>query len=73
MLECNRSNVLEGIDTNKTDGWHGCIIWHFPYFFKINSKFQSKKLIRKSIISSMMLQLLILEKKNLYNSLLVYD
>ena len=41
MLEYDRIHISEDIDTNKTDGWHECIIcyWFFP---KANFRFQQK-------------------------------
>ena len=40
MLEYNRIDVSEGINVNKTDGSHKCIICHYWYFLEINFKFQ---------------------------------
>ena len=42
MLEYDRIDVSEGIETNKTGSSRGCIICHYWYFFKINCKFQPK-------------------------------
>ena len=33
--------MLEGIDTNKTEGLHECIIYHYWYFLKLNFRSQS--------------------------------
>ena len=40
MLEYDRLEVSEGIDVNKTEGLHECIICHYWYFLIKNFKFQ---------------------------------
>ena len=40
MLNCDRTDVSEGIDANKTNGLHECIICHYWYFLEIKRKFQ---------------------------------
>ena len=43
MLEYyDKSDVTEGIDTNKTSGPSECIICHNWYFLKINLRYQPK-------------------------------
>ena len=42
MLDYDRINVSEGIDTNKTDGSCEFIICHCCYFLKVNFRFQPK-------------------------------
>ena len=42
MLEYDRIDVSEGIDTNKTGDSLGCIIYHYWYFLRINFEFQPK-------------------------------
>lgn len=42
MWEYDGIDASEGTDTNKTDGSHECIIFHYEYFFKINFRFQLK-------------------------------
>ena len=42
MLEYDRIDVSEGIDTNKTDRLHECIICHYWYFLRLNFRFQSE-------------------------------
>ena len=37
MLECDRIDVSESIDINKTDGLLECIICHYWFFFKLGS------------------------------------
>ena len=43
MLDYDRIDASEGIDTNKTDGLHECIICHYWYFLRITFRFQPKK------------------------------
>ena len=40
MLECNKINISEGINVNKTDGSRECIICHYWYFLDIDFIFQ---------------------------------
>ena len=42
MLEYDRIYKYEGIDVNKTDSSHECIICHYWYFPEINFKYQPK-------------------------------
>ena len=42
MLEYDRIDVSEGIDTNKTHGSRECIMWHYWYDLVINFTFQPK-------------------------------
>ena len=44
MLEYDRFDLSEGIDVNKTDGLHMCIICHYWYF--IETKFKSQLEVR---------------------------
>ena len=41
-MEFDRIDVSEGIDINKTDLSCECIICHYWYFLRINSRFQPK-------------------------------
>ena len=41
-LEYGRIDVSEGINTNKTTNSCECIICHYWYFFRLNSRFQPK-------------------------------
>ena len=40
MLNYDKIDVSEGIDTDKTDGLHKCIICHYWYFLRKNFKYQ---------------------------------
>ena len=42
MLEYDRIDVPEGIDVNKTNSSHKCIICHYRYFLEINFRVQPK-------------------------------
>ena len=42
MLEYDRICKYEGIDVNKTDSSHECIICHYLYFPEISFKYQPK-------------------------------
>ena len=42
MLEYDRIDVSEGLDTNKTHGLHECTICHYWYNLRINFRFQPK-------------------------------
>ena len=42
MLEHDRIDVSEDIDTNKTDSSLECIVCHYWYFLKINVRFPPK-------------------------------
>ena len=42
MLQYDRTDVSKGIDVNKTDDSHDCIICHYWYFLDINFKFDPK-------------------------------
>ena len=43
MLEYDRIDVSEGVDTNKTGVWHHCIICHHWYFLRIKNSFESRQ------------------------------
>ena len=36
MLEYDKIVVSQGIDVNKTNGWHKCAAGHYWYFLNIN-------------------------------------
>ena len=42
MLEYNRIDMSEGIDFNKNNGSHNCIICHYWCFLEMNFRFQPK-------------------------------
>ena len=42
MLEYDRIDVSEGIDTNETNSLRDCIIFHYRFFLMINFRFQPK-------------------------------
>ena len=42
MLYCNRIDVSEGIDVDKTNESSKCIILNYFYFRKVNFRFQPK-------------------------------
>lgn len=39
MLDYDKVDVSEGIDTDETDGLCECIIWHYWYLLDINVRF----------------------------------
>ena len=41
-VDCDRTDISEGIDTDKTDSLFKCIICHYYYFLGINCRFQPK-------------------------------
>ena len=40
MLECERTDISEGIDVNKTNLWKECDIYHYWYFKDIGFRFE---------------------------------
>ena len=40
MMQCNKINVSEGIDVNKTSAWKDCELCHYWFFKDIRSKFE---------------------------------
>ena len=40
MMQCNKINVSEGIDVNKTSAWKDCELCHYWFFKDIGSKFE---------------------------------
>lgn len=66
MLEYDRINVSEGIETNKTDSSRKCNICHYWCFFKIKFRFKPEvchgcpDMTQKSIWALMTLQMLLL-------------
>ena len=54
MLDYDKVDVSEGIDTDKTDGLCECIICHYWYLLDINIRFHDTK-----VCLSMVLQLLL--------------
>ena len=41
MLECNKTNILEGIDINKTNALKESDVCHYWYFKDIGFKYES--------------------------------
>ena len=40
MMQCNKINVSEGIDVNKTSAWKDCELCHYWFFKDIGFKFE---------------------------------
>ena len=40
MLQCNRIDILEGIDINKTSASKKCLLCHYFYFKDVGFKFE---------------------------------
>ena len=40
MLQYEKIDILEGIDTNKTSASKECMLWHYCYFKDVGLKFE---------------------------------